>query len=87
MSRTSHSGDLLDRLLLIRGVCLAQSFTFFIIRAYPNNQKTTTSEVVARLHGDWAADIAAYDNVHTQILKMADMLTNGIVNQFLAKFK
>jgi hypothetical protein len=46
----------------------------------------TTEEVVARLQGNWAADIAAYDKVHEQILHMADMLTRGIVNQFPNKF-
>ena len=47
----------------------------------------TTAEAVARLHGDWAADIAAYDKVHEQILKMADMLSAGIMKQHSAKFK
>jgi hypothetical protein len=47
----------------------------------------TTNEAVARLHGDWAADVAAYDKVHEQILKMADMLSASIVNQYPAKFK
>jgi hypothetical protein len=47
----------------------------------------TTAEVVARLQGDWAADIAAYDKVHTQILKMADMLSTGLIKQFPNKFK
>jgi hypothetical protein len=47
----------------------------------------TTAEVVARLHGDWAADIAAYDKVHTQILHMADMLSAGVINQFPKKFE
>lgn len=46
----------------------------------------TTEEVVARLQSNWAADIAAYDKVHEQILHMADMLTQGIVNQFPNKF-
>jgi hypothetical protein len=49
--------------------------------------KLTTAEVVARLHGDWAADIAAYENIHTQILHMADMLSAGIMSQFPKKFE
>lgn len=46
----------------------------------------TTEEAVARLQGNWSADIAAYDKVHEQILHMADMLSAGIVNQHAAKF-
>jgi hypothetical protein len=46
----------------------------------------TTEEVVARLQGNWAGDIAAYDKVHEQILHMADMLSQGIMNQFPDKF-
>jgi len=47
----------------------------------------TTAEVVARLRGDWAADIAAYEKIHTQILHMADMLSAGIIGQFPQKFE
>ena len=47
----------------------------------------TTKEAVARLHGDWAGDVAAYDAVHQQILHMADGLSMGIVNQFPKKFE
>ena len=46
----------------------------------------TTAEVVARLTKDWAGDIAAYDRVHDQILKMADVLSAGIIKQHRAKF-
>ena len=48
--------------------------------------KATTAEVVARLKKDWSGDIAAYDEVHKQILMMADMLSQGIESQFPAKF-
>ncbi len=47
----------------------------------------TLEEASARLKGDWAADIAAYDKVHKQILHMADMLSAGIIRQFPAKFR
>lgn len=46
----------------------------------------TLAEAVAHLTGDWAADIAAYDTVHHQILSMADMLSAGIAGQFPGAF-
>ena len=46
----------------------------------------TTEEAVARLQGRWAADIAAYDRVHGEILQMADMLSSGIIDQFPGRF-
>lgn len=47
----------------------------------------TLQEAGARLAGDWAADIAAYDQIHLQALHMADMLSDGIVSQFPKAFK
>ena len=47
----------------------------------------TLQEAQARLRGDWAADIAAYDTVHEHILGMADVLSKGIVSQFPGRFK
>lgn len=46
----------------------------------------TVEEAVARLRGRYADDIAAYDKIHVQILGMADMLSDGIIAQFPAKF-
>ena len=47
----------------------------------------TFSEAVARLQGDFEGDIAAYDEVHEQILHMADMLSDGIIKQFPRSFR
>jgi hypothetical protein len=47
----------------------------------------TLAEAEARLEGDFEADIAAYDEVHGQILEMADMLSEGIVAQFPKAFR
>jgi hypothetical protein len=44
------------------------------------------AEAVDHLNGDWAADVADYDKVHTRILNMAGMLTTGIVAQIPDKF-
>ena len=46
----------------------------------------TLDEAVARLSGDFAADVAAYDTIHVQILHMADMLSDGLIAQFPHKF-
>jgi hypothetical protein len=47
----------------------------------------TLQEAVAYLHGDHAASIAAYDQIHLQALSMADMLSEGVLKQFPNDFK
>ncbi|HSD85363.1 MAG TPA: hypothetical protein VLG46_15985 [Anaerolineae bacterium] len=41
----------------------------------------TRDEAVARLKGDFAADIADYDKVHEHIVGLADTLSTGILSQ------
>ena len=47
----------------------------------------TLEEAAARLKGDFAADIRAYDEIHHHILVMADTLSAGIVKQFPHEFR
>jgi hypothetical protein len=46
----------------------------------------TLEEATARLNEDWDGDVAAYDKVHDEILHMADMLSDGIIQQFPKQF-
>ncbi|HET8528058.1 MAG TPA: hypothetical protein VFL60_04050 [Gaiellaceae bacterium] len=48
--------------------------------------RLTTAEAAARIGGHWAADVAAYDRVHAEILQMSHMLGSGIVAQFPDRF-
>jgi hypothetical protein len=77
----------------------ADEISAFLSQANPNwpladmkmmmydHLKLTTDEAVQRIKKDYAADIIAYDRVHDEILKMSDMLANGIAQQFPEKFK
>jgi hypothetical protein len=77
----------------------ADQIASFLSRANPHNWPLpmmrammkqhlalTTKEAVARLQGNWAADVAAYDQVHAEILHMSAMLSDGIIRQFSARF-
>jgi hypothetical protein len=46
----------------------------------------TNDEAAAQLKSDWKGSIDAYDKIHEQILRMADMLSSGIVAQFPKQF-
>ena len=47
----------------------------------------TLQEAVTYLHGDYTGSVAAYEQVHLEILDMADMLSTGIIEQFPKMFK
>jgi hypothetical protein len=47
----------------------------------------TLKEAQDRLAGNFAADVADYETVHHHILEMADMLSDGIMRQFPARFR
>ncbi len=47
----------------------------------------TRAEAVARLQGNYAADIEAFDAVHAQAMHMADALSDGIIAQFPQRFE
>lgn len=46
----------------------------------------TLKEATAQLEGDYALSIATYEEVHHEILDMADVLSNGLIAQFPQMF-
>ncbi len=46
----------------------------------------TLKEGVAQLTGDYATSISTYEQIHLEILQMADMLSEGIMAQFPSMF-
>ena len=52
-----------------------------------NHLKLTTEEAMNRIKKDYAADVVTYDKIHHEILKMADLFSDGILNQNLEKIE
>ncbi len=46
-----------------------------------------TGQVISRLQKDWKSDIEFYDRGHEHMLMVSDALTEGIVQQYPARFK
>src|SRR6266852_5383937 len=46
----------------------------------------TKKEAVARLTEKWEEDIAAFDDIFTEIMTVSDTLSEGIIKQFPGKF-
>lgn len=47
----------------------------------------TLEEALARWNGDFAASDAAHDKLQNQALKIADMLSEGLINRFRGRFR
>ncbi len=77
----------------------ADEITMFFANANPNwkfedikimmdeHLKLTTNEAMQRINKDYESDVIAFDKVHAEILKMSDMLAEGISKQFPSKIK
>ncbi|NLF87807.1 hypothetical protein GX563_03175 [Candidatus Bathyarchaeota archaeon] len=77
----------------------ANQIAAFLLGANPNwpkkdvtdllslHLKITKEEAVARLTGKWEEDIQKFDEIYTEIMVLADALSDGIVKQFPDKFK
>ena len=48
--------------------------------------KLTKDETVARITGDWAADVKAFDDIFTEIMVLADAIHDGLAAQFPDRF-
>jgi hypothetical protein len=46
----------------------------------------TKGEVVARLQQEWEKDVEAFDEIFTEILTVADTLSEGIIKQFPERY-
>jgi len=46
----------------------------------------TLIEIMARVHRDYPVDMGAYEQIHTLVLKLSDLLTDGLIERFPEKF-
>jgi hypothetical protein len=58
-----------------------------LVKMLDQHLSLTKSEAVARLTGNYTADINAFDEIHRQAMTMADELADGIVKQFPEQFE
>jgi len=77
----------------------ADDMAAFLSGANPNWDKNTlrqllhahlkmvTDSVTARLKKDWNGDVRAFDEGEIHLMKIADVLSDGIIKQFPQKFK
>ena len=56
----------------------------FLAKANPN--WPAKNEAVARLTGKWEEDVAAFDDIFTEIMTVSDTLSEGIIKQFPDRF-
>lgn len=51
-----------------------------------STKKMVTDDVLARLKKDWDGDIRAFDEGELHLIKIADVLSDGIIKQSPQKF-
>lgn len=56
-------------------------------KIFAHHLKLTNEFIVLRYRKDYDAEIIAYDKLHTDNLKLADYISDGIIKQFPDKFK
>ena len=77
-----------DRIAVFLNGANPQAWNLGELKAmFRDHLRLTTQEAVAMFQAKWAADVRAYDQIHVQILAMADMLSAGIVQQFPQRFR
>lgn len=55
-------------------------------KMWTDHLDATLLEATDHFTGDFAGEVAAYDDVHNMALEMADFISNGVMNQFPSKF-
>jgi hypothetical protein len=54
---------------------------------FREHRDLTVSEINARVNSNWAGDILAFEQVHDQMVRLSDLLSNGVILQFPRNFQ
>jgi hypothetical protein len=55
-------------------------------KMWTDHLDATLAEATDHFTGDFAGEVAAYDQVHDMALEMADFISNGVMKQFRSQF-
>jgi hypothetical protein len=54
---------------------------------FREHRDLAVSEINARVNSNWAGDILAFEQVHDQMVRLSDLLSNGVIFQFPGNFQ